>query len=609
MSRLLIALCLCLMTFRAWATVPVIDVRGADSLNLGNRVGFLLDKQHQWKANDLLARLDDQHWTFRHAEVPNFGLIPDNLWVAFQLHNALDHSQERLLELGYPMLDKVDVYILQHGHLEKTYHTGDRRPFASRPIDHRSFLFPLRLEADESVTVLMRVETEGALQVPLKLWKVQPFFMADAQVFALQVTFTGIMLALAIYNLMLFFSLRQITFLWYVCNVVFVSLALLTIKGMSFQYLWPGVPWLNNQGLPAIIDLDAMFVCLFAHSFLGVWRSHPLISKALRLIAGLALVLALSSAWIEYNTSIKLSILIVSLGAPTLLGVGIFLWIKGEPLAKFFTLAWGALLIGHTVLALDKTGVLPSNDLFEYAPQFGAVIEVLLLSFALGYRITLERKRRFAAQAQALHIQSEANAQLEDKVRERTFELEQANRKLRELSALDGLTQVKNRLWFDEAIANEWRRSCRDVAEMSLMILDVDHFKRINDTYGHQCGDACLQHLAGLVAELARRAGDDVARYGGEEFVIMLPQTSLQGAAELAEMIRQAVAHKPLMWDGRAISMTISVGVAGCLPTPEHSFEGLIRKADEALYAAKAGGRNQVVVADQETGFQTAQPI
>ncbi|WP_097459803.1 sensor domain-containing diguanylate cyclase [Mangrovitalea sediminis] len=597
------------MATRTWAAIPVVDVKDSASLNLGDRAGFLLDKTHSWTASQLIPQLNRQPWTFRKTAVPNFGLISDNLWVAFRLHNALDHSQERLLELGYPMLDKVDVYFLRDGQLLQAYHTGDRRPFDSRPIDHRSFLFPLRLKADETLTVLMRVETEGALQLPLKLWKVQPFFMADATVFALQVTFTGIMLALAIYNLMLFFSLRQITFLWYVCNVVFVSLALLTIKGLSFQYLWPNVPWLNNQGLPAIIDLDAMFVCLFAHSFLGVRRTSPFISKALRAVAGIALLLALSSTWIHYNTSIKLSILIVSLGAPVLLGVGIYLWIKGEPLAKFFTLAWGALLIGHTVLALDKTGVLPSNDLFEYAPQFGAVIEVLLLSFALGYRINLERKRRYAAQADALRIQSEANSQLESKVRERTFELEQVNRKLRELSALDGLTQVKNRLWFDEAIANEWRRSCRDVAEMSLMILDVDHFKQINDTYGHQCGDACLQHLAALVSELARRAGDDVARYGGEEFVIMLPQTSLQGAAELAEMIRYAVSRQPLAWDGKDISMTLSIGVAGCVPAPGHSFEGLIRKADEALYAAKAGGRNQVVVANLETSTQVLRPV
>ena len=600
MNRAVAFVLLGLMSLWAHGAVPTIAVGDEPQLSLGEEAGFFLDHGQKWQAQQLLHHPGAVQWQKEHEKVPNFGLIPDNLWVAFRIDNTLDQAQSRMLELGYPMLDKVDVYIQRNDQPVTAYHTGDRRPFATRPVVHRNFVFRIDLKPRESALVLMRIETEGALQVPLTLWEVQDFFTADMLPHALQITFTGIMLALAIYNFLLFISVRSISFLWYVGNAVFVSLALLTIRGITFQYLWPDSPWLNNAGLPAMIALDALFICLFSHSFLNARRNSLLISRGLRMVAAGSLILALYSLQGDYDLSIKLAIGLVSVGAPLLLGIGVYLWRKGEPLARFFTLAWAAMLAGHTVLALNKLGVLPSNDLLEYAPQVGAVVEMLLLSFALGHRINLERKRRFAAQADALRIQREANERLEEKVAERTRALEDANNKLRELSALDGLTQVKNRLWFDEAIASEWRRSCRDISSMALMMLDVDHFKRINDTYGHQCGDACLQHMANLVRDLARREGDDVARYGGEEFVILLPQTSLAGCLDLAETIRQAVAAEPVQWQGQAIAMTVSIGVAGCVPAPDRNFADLVQAADKALYEAKNSGRNRVVAADPE---------
>jgi len=157
----------------------------------------------------------------------------------------------------------------------------------------------------------------------------------------------------------------------------------------------------------------------------------------------------------------------------------------------------------------------------------------------------------------------------------------------------DGLTGIYNRIFFQEKIEDEVRRSLRYGTPLSLMMIDIDHFKAINDTYGHQAGDACLSAVAALIRRLPRQV-DTAARYGGEEFAVILPHTDIDQASHLAERIRQAVEAMSVPCGKHAIRLTISIGI-GCLEAEEApSPEALIRAADQALYAAKEGGRNCV---------------
>ncbi|PWC58888.1 diguanylate cyclase [Azospirillum sp. TSH7] len=167
---------------------------------------------------------------------------------------------------------------------------------------------------------------------------------------------------------------------------------------------------------------------------------------------------------------------------------------------------------------------------------------------------------------------------------------------LRSLSFLDGLTGIANRRRFDEAMAREWRRCARSHLPLSLVILDVDHFKAYNDQYGHQTGDECLRIVAEVLAERARRPSDLVARYGGEEFVCLLPETDGPGATRVAEGFRAGVAERriPHAQSPVAPFVTISLGVATVIPSAESSPEELAEMADQLLYRAKRTGRNRV---------------
>ena len=170
--------------------------------------------------------------------------------------------------------------------------------------------------------------------------------------------------------------------------------------------------------------------------------------------------------------------------------------------------------------------------------------------------------------------------------------LEEANRNLFMLASTDGLTGLANRRSFDKALVRELARCARDGLPLALLLIDVDHFKSYNDSYGHQEGDECLKRLSHLLRGMARRPGDVAARYGGEEFAVILPNTSADGGQQFAENLRTSVeALKLLHCRSNYGIVTISIGLACEIPTGADS--DMLQHTDAALYAAKAGGRNR----------------
>jgi diguanylate cyclase (GGDEF)-like protein len=191
---------------------------------------------------------------------------------------------------------------------------------------------------------------------------------------------------------------------------------------------------------------------------------------------------------------------------------------------------------------------------------------VTLIAFVLGVTLFLAREIRRRAEA-------------EDK--------------LEELATTDALTGLRNRRKFDAAIESEWRRAMRQNSPISLLMIDADHFKRYNDTFGHQAGDQVLVGIAICISDSVHRAGDCAARYGGEEFSVLLPGIAANEALQVAETIR----HKVIGWSEENHPSTVSIGVASITPSGGMDWHQLVRAADKALYAAKAAGRNCCVIA------------
>lgn len=185
-----------------------------------------------------------------------------------------------------------------------------------------------------------------------------------------------------------------------------------------------------------------------------------------------------------------------------------------------------------------------------------------------------------------------------------TRKLNEANRELSRLSSVDGLTGIPNRRVFDDTLVREWRRAERRNAPLSLLLLDIDHFKEYNDCYGHQAGDDCLRAVAGSLDRALRRSSDLAARYGGEEFVIVLPETDAEGARNVAENVLEIVRGLGIEHarSQTASRVTISIGVAMAIPArdDDSGWKKLLGSADAALYQAKDNGRNRIEVAQAD---------
>jgi diguanylate cyclase (GGDEF)-like protein len=199
---------------------------------------------------------------------------------------------------------------------------------------------------------------------------------------------------------------------------------------------------------------------------------------------------------------------------------------------------------------------------------------------------------------QALYLQVLELLNANEEIAASRDELEQANAQLEALATTDALTNLVNRRGFDVAMRREWRRGLRSFQPISLVLLDLDHFKGLNDALGHPAGDACLRQVGESIAKAIRRPGDVAARYGGEEFAVVLPDTDAIAARMMAERIRAAIAELRVPHPGSPIgTVTVSVGAATSIPDEFQTSAQLVQQADMALYRAKASGRNCIIMA------------
>lgn len=252
-------------------------------------------------------------------------------------------------------------------------------------------------------------------------------------------------------------------------------------------------------------------------------------------------------------------------------------------------------------------------------------VMAIMATYLMGHKYYCQLRDEKLAQQQALssikaseiaqkeisRLQDESQEQLESRVQERTLELnialqelEVVNQELKEKNTLDELSGLYNRRYYDQKIVAEFRRSRRNLTPLSLILVDIDHFKRVNDNFGHLAGDKCIVEVAGMIKSLLRRSSDVGCRYGGEEFCLILPETDAQGALALAQEICQSVRQQQVYSNENIITLSVSCGVTTYQQEKEITPEIIFDYVDKALYKAKQAGRDQVQVIPIERSAQ-----
>lgn len=593
MLRLVLMLCVAwLGTSASAAPVFPFALQDADRVSLDTSVRYVEDRQGNLTPDDV--RRPDTAWQQNGSHAFKQGYNASAWWLHLQIANTGQQPKERVLELSYAVLDYVDVYVYSGATQLQSYRMGDRYPYHERPLDNRFFVVPLNWDAGQTLDIYYRIKTSSSVQAPLALWQNDAYTSFESNSNLLQGFYYGAMVVIVVYNLLIFFMLWERAYFYYVGFVLSMPLFMAAFSGQGFRYLWPeSVSW-NDHAIPIFLASSLMFGALFTRRFLRLSRLSNRLDKMLLTFVILGGVMLVVAPFMPYHVTIKLLIPIGLFACIADMIAGVVAWHRGVATARYYCIAWGSFLIGSIVLALNKLNVLPSNWFTEYSVQFGAVLEAVLLSFAMAERINVERKLRYEAQSDALQVTRRLNEELEQRVQARTQELEKANRKLEELSNTDQLTGLNNRRFLETVLHEEWTRCKRYGHPLSLILLDIDFFKKVNDVHGHQAGDTCLQLVAQRVSASTRWPSDRVARYGGEEFCMVLPETDADGAATVAERIRDAVAAEPVVVDGKSLRVTVSLGVYTAAPGDERGVEQLVHCADLALYASKENGRNRV---------------
>ena len=546
----------------------------------------------------------------------NLGMDTKVHWFSMIVSPTQSTGSRYLLHIDYPLIDHLDVAVFSQlgSSPVVTYASGDAEPFDNRPVLHVKPLFPLP-ESAQSQRVIIRVQTSGTIRLPIRIWEEAEFIsFTSSRNLALGIFF-GILVAMGVSNAFLTVTTSNVSFLFYSGYIVNLALILATLHGYGFAYLWSGSALFQSKAILLFSNATIMFATLFTRSLLSISVYSGKVDKIVKALSWVYGISIVTSFFLPYSFMIKAFLLLLSFTVIFIMWLGIWLALKGVVVARYFTIAWGFLLVSGLSASLDNVNLIQlpisSNNLLI----IGGAVETLILALILAINYSHSRDDLVDAQQFALEQEKHANSakenlieaqkrhqeDLEYKVEERTLELEvtlrelsEANNELERLNAIDPLTGAHNRRHFDKRLRSEGRRSRREQTPLSLIIIDVDHFKSINDRYGHDGGDECLKHVTRVFQNHIHRPTDDLCRIGGEEFAVILPNTDIEGALHVAESMRRGLESSPLVYGNESIQLTTSAGLSTTVIVDEDHAQRLFKFADELLYEAKSAGRNRV---------------
>ncbi|MBF0442245.1 MAG: Hpt domain-containing protein [Oligoflexales bacterium] len=389
-------------TAREWfektlAKMPMIVIGEQDEeIKMEKNTDYFEDPAGNIVLDDIINDKEEKiKWiSHRTDKIPAFGYTDSAFWFRYAIENQSRTRQHFFLELADPYLNYVDLHIIDQDGNDIVTKTGDLYPYSHRPVDHHNFVFPLEIEKNEKVIVLLYSKSATSMLFPLTIWDPDRFHSIKSRELTVFGIYYGMILVMVFYNLFLFISIRDYAYVFYFIYAIAYLVFQASINGLAFKHLWPNNTYLANFGV--LITLSFIDSCLgiFTQIFLQTRKRHPVLHHFISIVcypwSAIGFILSIFGLYLKNTTLINA--VFQPLIASTLIITGICSLVKGYRPARFYVLAFSALLLGAMLLALKFIGILPSNVLTEYGSQFGSAAEIVLLSLALGDKIRIEQK-------------------------------------------------------------------------------------------------------------------------------------------------------------------------------------------------------------------------
>jgi signal transduction histidine kinase len=440
MSKWLYILIITCFGLQAKANIIVENENGRISL------GKNLQTLQPGKEISFAEAVNSTRFVANTTDVPNMGLSANSVWLRFTITNHTD--KKLLLEVAYPILDEAELYTPDG----KSLLLGEINDFNKRPYQYPNYVFNLDIGKNKTQTYYLRVKSTEQIIIPITINQPESLWQNLSLENLIIGIYLGVVLIMVLYNLFIFFSVRDSSYLYYVIYVLFVGFTQIGIKGYTFQYLWPTNPAFELKSVVLAACISSIAALMFTKKFLSTKQDAPKSNIALSILIGIfcvAVVRVLAGKDMAGFQVMQASTTLLTIGV---LSISCMLMIKGSAPAKYFFIAWSILLTGAIVFLLKDYGVLPYNTLTSNAMQFASAIEMGLLSFGLADRINILKREKEASQVEVLRslqenerIVREQNVMLEMKVNERTHELNES---------LEDLKQAQSQLVESEKMAS-----------------------------------------------------------------------------------------------------------------------------------------------------------
>ncbi len=427
LSKILLVLC-SVFLFSPYVLAKTIHItEKQDVYQLGLDLEILEDPTGLLTFNKVRSPELNDRWLPSTEEVPGYGYTNSAIWVRFSVQSHLRKSNNIVLELKYPLLDYIDLYKIDEQDVVTHKMAGDKLPFQAREYSYQYSVFEVSYAPGERKSYYLRVKNDNSLKIPLTLWKPKAFAEKITNELYIIGLYFGIMMAMIFYNIFIYISVRDRSYLYYVFYIISVTLMLMVLNGLAFKYFWPDSPQWNIQSILFFIDTSAIFLLLFAQSFLNTKQMAPRLHQIMN---GITLAVVGHLFFFQFFPLIQLGnitvIILAFVGIFFCVLSGIVCYLKGYTPARFFLMAFVFFFGGATLYMLSDFGMIANNFITYYSLQIGSAFEVMLLSFSLADRINTLKKEKEIAQNEVLNAQQLLTKELEIKVNERTKEMQTA---------------------------------------------------------------------------------------------------------------------------------------------------------------------------------------